>query len=213
MNPALRTALTTLAVFALNACAARPHVDSTVNSAVRRTLAARAFSEGVASFDRGEFARALASFDVALEVEPHPVVQFDLARVHDAMGHDTAAARAYIAFLNAPGATNPALAETAREALSRLRPRIAWLRLRAPTGARVGDQVIEASDAEQLVPIDPGLRLARINGHGTISVRARAGEVFVLDAARPGDPIEVSAGEFDSSLCGPRSSTTAMQQR
>jgi len=212
MNATLRNGLVALAVFALEACAARPHARWAPIFLARPSIAARAFDEGVASFDRGEFARALASFDTALRTEPHPVVMFNLARVHDAMGHDAAAARAYVSFLASAVGEDPALVATARDALWRLRPRIAWLRLRAPEGALVGDQVVAASDGEQLVPIDPGFRIVHLGERNVIAVRARSGDVFVLDGAQSDGTMVVGTGDFDPTLSAPHATTTAQRQ-
>lgn len=49
------------------------------------------YREGVAHFKAGRFAEALERFDVAYKLDPRPVLLFNLARVHEEMGHAEAA--------------------------------------------------------------------------------------------------------------------------
>ena len=156
-------------------------------------IAADAFDEGVHAFDRGEHARALSAFETAYRIAPHPTVLFNIARAYEAMGHDTAAARRFLEFLDADTHRDEALRVAVVDALMRIRPRIAWLRVRALEGAVVSDAIVAPSEREQIVPVDPGLRTVRVSQRNAIVVRVSAGDELTVECARADDPIVVAA--------------------
>ncbi len=158
--------------------------------------AASAFDEGVAAFDRGELARAASAFEMAYRSAPNPLVAFNLGRVHERMSHPRIAANYYLAFLAGDVSPDRTLSVEARDALGRLRIRLALVRMYAPSGAIIDGESIAPSGYERWVAVDPGLRLVEAADHTRVALRAAAGDVLAVDCPRESGAIVVGTATF-----------------
>ncbi len=99
-----------LAALAFSAPVARaqPAPAGQADAPQRDEAAARsAFELGRSAYDRGRFTEALAQFDRAYALSPHPKLLFNIARAAEADGQSARAIEAYRAYLSAiPDADN-----------------------------------------------------------------------------------------------------------
>jgi hypothetical protein len=87
----------------------------------------------------------------------------------------------------------------ARSSLERLRPRIALLRVFAPSGAVVDGEAMPPSPYERWVAVDPGLRPVESSGDSRVVIRASAGDVLSIECPRESGAIVVGATTFGAS--------------
>jgi hypothetical protein len=105
------------------------------NDAVAR--ARQLFEGGVAHYDSGRYAEALAEFQEAYRLKPHPLVRVNIANCYDKLGRPVEAIENFEAFLAAAEGT-PTQRDEVRGALRELQKRIGRVALNvAPPGARI----------------------------------------------------------------------------
>lgn len=170
-----------------------PHYDPRAAAPEALFAAARDFEAGVEAYGRGEYARSLSYFQRAYDTVPSAEVLFNLARVHDVMGHAPRAARYYVAYLRA---SPEAASEQCREidaALARIRERVAWLVVRTAAEYEVDGEPVPALIRGAPLAIWPGIRSVRVSGSMPVMVRARAGEALEIAFDRPGTMLFFSA--------------------
>jgi hypothetical protein len=186
-------------MFLVSACgsvAPRSALAGTANLQASSTSAAREFDDAVAAFERGEFARALAGFEAAYRESPHPIVAFNLARVHERVGHQRSAVRYYLAFLDGDTSPDRTMSTEARAAVDRLRSRVTLLRVYAPAGAVVDGEGISPSPYEHWVVVDPGLRPIESSAGSRVVIRATPGDALSIECPRENGAIVVGATTF-----------------
>jgi hypothetical protein len=97
------------------AAPAAPDTDSDAEANRPKQL----FDSGVQSFEEGRFADALASFEQAYRLKPHPLVQVNIANCYDKLNQPAEALEHFEAFLaSSPG--NSAQRDEVRTAVARL---------------------------------------------------------------------------------------------
>jgi hypothetical protein len=159
-----------------------------------RVLAARSFDEGVGAYGRGEMARSLASFERAFALAPSAAVLFNIARVHDAMGHAPQAARYYVAYLRVASDTIPvAQRREIDDALARIATQVGWVLVRTRAAPVTIDGVrLLPWNAGTPVAVWPGVRTVRVGEQAPVAVRAHVGEVVALDYDNPDAMLYIS---------------------
>jgi tetratricopeptide (TPR) repeat protein len=135
-----RIALVALvAVVALRAAPAGAEPD-----AENRAKAAEHFKQGRAFFQRGDFDRALAEYQAALDLSAEPLLIFNIALCHDRANQPELALKAFQRYLElAPGG---AVADEAREDVARLVP--------------IVEKIVADREAEEARRRDEAARLA-----------------------------------------------------
>lgn len=188
------------AMFLVSGCggsvAPRSALAGTSNLQASSAHAAAEFDDAVAAFDRGELARALSGFEAAYREAPHPIVAFNLARVHERMGHARSAARFYLAFLDGDTSPDRSMGNEARGSLDRLRPRLTLLRVYAPAGAVIDGEGIPPSPYEHWMVVDPGLRPIESSAGSRVVIRATPGDALTVECPRESGPIVVGATTY-----------------
>lgn len=113
--------------------AAQPRPGDVAVTTQPTPAAREAFELGKAAYERGRFSEALAYYERAYALSPHPNLLFNIGRAADSDGRSERAIQAYSAFLEAvPDADNREFVEGRLE------------RLRAPS-ARVDPSAVQAS--------------------------------------------------------------------
>lgn len=176
-SPAALMALALASLLVLPAQAQPPSAEAVAE-------AREHFERGVELFNEGRNDAALAEFDRAYEIAPAPPVLYNIARVHEALGHAVEAADAYEKYLEEGGSS---LSERRRHeataALERQRARIAFVTVTT----NVDDATVSVDGVDvATTPLADPLRLAA--GHHTVGVRAAG-----YDSARRA--VQVAGGD------------------
>lgn len=147
------------------------------------------FKTGVGLFERGKYADALAAFEKAYALAPHPIVLYNIAGCHRELLHYRAAVAAYQRFLAEGAGKVPAeRLDAARTELDALYARTAKVTVTLP--AALGDAELTL-DGERIDTADMPLLLAP--GEHRLTVRAdgkRDADKIVRVA--PGDELSVA---------------------
>lgn len=122
------------------------------------TEARERFEDGVARFDRHDYAGALGAFQRAYELSGRPTVLLNLGVTHQALGHDAEALANLRAYLAARVERSPAQRAAAERAVQELEQRVGHLRLVTdPDGAAVTlDERPPVRDADGDPIVGPG---------------------------------------------------------
>jgi hypothetical protein len=156
----------------------------------------RAFKSGVALFKGAKYAEALAEFERAYAVAPHPLVLYNMAGCHRELQHFTEAVRLYQQFLEeGPGKVPAARLTAAQTELDDLLPRIARVTVKVEPaagasllldGAPVG---AISPDKPPVLILAPGEHrlIARAEGRADAeqTLRVSAGEQRTIQLALP----------------------------
>jgi hypothetical protein len=106
--------------------AALPAVADTKRPSQAQVDADRLFKSGVALFKEGKFSEALAEFERAYEIAPHPLVLYNIAACHRELSHYAEAVKFYGRFLEeGKGKVPAARLSTAQTELDSILARIA----------------------------------------------------------------------------------------
>jgi hypothetical protein len=150
--------------------------------AVDPTVHAReSFEAGVAQYEAGHFAEALADFQEAYRVKPHPLVRVNIANCYDKLGRPAEALENFQAFLDAAEGA-PTQRDEVRSAVAELEQRVGRLELDvAPEGAQITideDSALRAPLGQPVVLASGQHRLAiALTGYETavriVEVKAR----------------------------------------
>jgi hypothetical protein len=142
------------------------------------------FERGVELFNEGRNDAALAEFQRAYDLAPAPPVLYNIARVHEALGHAVEAADAYARYLEEGGdSLSRRRRHEATAALERQRARIAFVTVTTNVeGATVSVDGIDVAET----PLSEPIRLAA--GEHTVGVRAAG-----YDSARRA--VQVAGGD------------------
>lgn len=158
-------------------------------SKAARKAADAHFKTGVGLFERGRYADALAAFERAYALAPHPIVLYNIAGCHRELLHYRAAVAAYQRFLAEGAGKVPAeRLDAARTELDALYARTAKVTVTLPT--TLGDAELTL-DGERIDTADMPLLLAP--GEHRLTVRAdgkRDADKIVRVA--PGDELSVA---------------------
>ena len=121
--------------------------DAIAQSEKTKTEARERFDRGLTLFNQGDDSGALAEFQRAYELIPHPLVLYNLALVYSAMRRPVDASDALGKLLEAPGSLDAQRLETAR-------------RMRAEQLARVGEIQIASNVEGAAIEVD-GVEIGR----------------------------------------------------
>jgi len=133
-----RTALAiVLVVSALAPADAKPKPKPDKPSAEQKE-ADRHFKSGVALFKEAKFAEALAEFERANDIAPHPLVLYNIAACHRELSHYAEAVKFYKRFLSeGEGKVPAARLHTAQSELDTILARIASVTIVVPDGTEL----------------------------------------------------------------------------
>lgn len=107
---------------AVSACPSRAAAQDGGRSAARMQ-----FDLGVDLFARAQYADALAAFERAYNIQPHPVVRVNLASCHEKLNDPAAALTQYELFLSEMGNTPSDKTKDVQKAVRRLRREVGYL--------------------------------------------------------------------------------------
>ncbi len=144
--------------------AAKPAVDENARAA------RKAFEAGTKAFKAGRFADALASFDKAYALKPHPTVRFNLARCAEQLNDVPRALREYRIYLTE--VPEPADAEVIAKAISGLERKLQQknqqqLMVTAePPDAAITVDDVPLGHSPAFVELTPGLHRLRVEREG-----------------------------------------------
>lgn len=111
------------------------HAQSAQSASGDQLRARQLFEHGVADYEAGRYAQALASFQEAFRLKPHPMVRVNMANCYDKLGQPLQAIFHFEGFLEAKQGTATQRREVTK-ALRRLRRKVAPVTFRvAPDGA------------------------------------------------------------------------------
>ncbi len=176
-----------------------------------RARARAEFQRGVGAFEAGRFEEALAAFQEAYRLKPHPSVRLNMAACYEELDRPLEALIHYRAFLAESRQVSPERAREVKRSIREAERRVARLELDvAPDGARVIIDEAESRRAPVLDPVllNPGEHRVRVEMPGYVPlerrVRLRRGERKRLDLRlRVGDAASSGAGaltEADRSI-------------
>lgn len=164
-----------------------------------KARAKEAFQAGVAAHEAARYQEALAHFEEAQRLKPHPLVQVNIANCHDKLDHPVEAIFHYERFLDS-GQAKPEQRKEVADALKRLRGMVGRLLLSVtPDGASV---VIDGGPArrapiEEPIPLkagahrievrrdgyDPAAREFDVKGGGVLEIAVQ------LEASKAAPPV------------------------
>jgi len=163
------------------------------------------FERGIAMFERGDNAAALAEFLAAYELAPRPSVLFNLAATYEALRRYPEAVDAYDRFLATPGGDRHDRARAERS-LARLRPLLATLQVRTnPPGAAVTVDEVAPRDPAA-VSVSPGEHRVAARWPDGREVVAR---VVVASAQTREVLLDAPASVTSAAVAAPASAPTA----
>jgi hypothetical protein len=171
------SALALCALLALDGSAA--HAQSTDAQApapddtIARAEAKIQFQAGVAAYDAQRYPEALAHFQEAYRIKPHPLVRVNMANCYERLGKPLQAIFHFERFLDENGGS-PEQRKEVTEALRALRAKVGEVALRiAPDGATVTIDGGEKRQTPILEPIrlDAGLHVIEVALSGYESVK------------------------------------------
>ena len=142
------------------------------------------FDAGVQAFEEGRFTEALASFEQAYQLKPHPLVQVNIANCYDKLNQPADAIEHFEAFLASPEGS-PAQRDEVRAAVARLSKLAGRLNLQLSPPSATGT----LDDQSVLHPPNQWVTA----GRHRLSFAAAGFEpaVRVVDV-RPGETVDVS---------------------
>ena len=155
----------------------------------RRAEAKQRFEQAVQDYDAGRYDQALANFQEAFRLRPHPLVNVNIANCYDKLGKPLLAIFHFERFVEAKAGT-PAQQAEVSAALVRLRKQVGTLVLRVmPDGALV---IIDREQQRRAPVLEPMLLQAgehslevRLEGYAPVErkVIVTGGATFELDIA------------------------------
>lgn len=150
------------------ACTLLPQTAFGAPSNEVKVEARERFTRGVKLYDERDYPAALAEFQKAYDLAPHPTVLFNVAQVQVALGRIVEARRSLDRLLASPEAT-PSLSEKARALRDQLLPKIAQVTVKSSVaGARVEVDGVEVGVAPLAGPVDvaSGTRVVAVYAAG-----------------------------------------------
>lgn len=150
------------------------------------------FKRGVQLYDEGKFADALAAFEEAYALAPHPLVLKNIAATHRELSHYAEAVRTFRRFLTeGEGQVDQARLDAARAELDTLLARAArvTVTIEGATGAQlvVDGEVLGAMPIEMPLILQPGEHRIEVRGgrraHEAETIRVGSGEELAVALA------------------------------
>lgn len=189
-QPILRTLLATVLLLG---------VASTASAQEAREL----FTQGQAAYETGDYDTAVARWERAYELDPRPLLQYNLAQAYERLGFLDRAVAAYRVYVeNTPG--EDARAQNARARIASLETRLTRTSILLTGGVEGARVTIDGEDRGLLPHPDP----FRVEpGSHRIVVRAEGYEDFVSSVAVSGGQAAELAVEMRQGATGNASDT------
>lgn len=157
----------------------------------------RFFKSGVALYKEAKYSEALAEFERAYEIEPHPLVLYNIAGCHRELSQYAQAVKFYQRFLSeGHGQVPAARLNAARAELDGILARIARVSIAInPDGATLlvdGEELGTLVEMPLILPPGEHVLTARAPGRGdaTRKVRVASGDELTVDLTLPELPPE-----------------------
>ncbi len=170
-------------------------VASAASSASAQEDARALFSQGQAAYETGDYPTAVRNWERAYEIDPRPLLQYNLAQAYERLGQLDRAVAAYRIYVeNTPG--DDARAQNARARIASLEQRLSNTSIQL-TGGTEGARVTIDGEDRGLLPHPDPFRVEP--GNHRIVVRADGYEDFVASVAVSAGqaaavPVEMRAG-------------------
>lgn len=160
-----------------------------------REQARENFNAGVASFEANNFEQALASFQEAYRLAPHPSVRVNMANCYERLNRPLEAIFHFERFLSEATDAQPAQRREVQQALDGLRARVGEVTLRiAPDGAlvRIDESEVRRAPIMSSIRMVSGSHVVEVRAEGYRSVRRE----FVVEGGQPAEiAIRLERGE------------------
>ncbi|HEX3760716.1 MAG TPA: tetratricopeptide repeat protein [Kofleriaceae bacterium] len=180
----------------------------------------RHFKSGVALFKDGKYAEALAEFERAYEIAPHPLVLYNIAGCHRQLSHYAEAVTYYRRFLTegkgAVSAERLSGAQAELDAILALVARVTVTVSPADDGATLTVDGSPLDHPEMPLILPPGEHRLTAHAPGRPdaerSVRVASGDTVTIDLvipAAPPAPAPVTGGPSATALIAPRTPAPA----
>ncbi|MFW5876117.1 MAG: PEGA domain-containing protein [Myxococcota bacterium] len=159
------------------------------------------FMRGQQAYQQGDYETAIAAWQAAYELDPRPLILYNLSQAYERYGKLSEAVQALEKYTSEADPSDPNV-ETARSRLSKLRERLGRTGIHitdAPGGAEilVDGHSWGRAPREEPIPLDPGTHrvVLRLEGYEDFraSVGVPAGQT--IDVAAEMDPETAAAGE------------------
>ena len=158
----------------------------------------RHFKSGVALFKEGKYSEALAEFERAYEISPHPLVLYNIAGCHRELSHYGEAVKFYERFLDeGKGQVPPSRLTAARGELDGILARIARVTVTAsPEDATIfvdGEQLDALTKMPLIMPPGEHELSAKAPGRMDVArkIRVASGDELTVELMLPVAPAEV----------------------
>jgi hypothetical protein len=182
----------------------------------------RHFKSGVALFKEAKYSEALAEFERAYEIAPHPLVLYNIAGCHRELSHYADAVKFYNRFLSEGKGKVPAARLTAAQAeLDSILARIARVTVTvAPSdGATIivdGNTLGTLVEMPLMLPPGEHKLVARATGYKDVerTVRVASGDELTVEltlVALPPEPAKPPGGDLDRTVV-PREPTNRVRR-
>jgi hypothetical protein len=138
-------------------------------TAADRARARANFQEGVVAYQRGDFNVALAAFQTAYRIAPHPSVRINIANCYAQLHQPVEALTFFEAFLHESPTTPPEQFEAISHQIEQLRSQIAEVRVRIEPST-VHDPIVsvdgQATSIQNVVRMTPGHHVVETSAEG-----------------------------------------------
>lgn len=207
----LRLCLIFMLSFAFGLSGLVAHAQSDESRDRARTL----FQQGVSRFEAGDFSAALASFEAAYEIAPHPSVRVNMANCLEQLGRYSEAIENYESYLNETPSLRPAQRADMAKAVERLSRHLGTIDVQlSPAQAQLTvDGALPNRNANGAVIVAPGEHVLRASRDGyestqrIVQVEVGSSQTLALQleplpapepvvplVAEPGAPLETEPG-------------------
>ncbi len=132
------------------------------------------FERGVAAFELGNYEEALASFQTAQRIAPHPNVRVNMANCYEALDRPVEALFHFRRFLEEAGGALPSQRREVQASVERLAGQVGEVRFQvAPDGAlvRIDGEEIRRAPIVGAVPMSAGRHTVEVRADGFVEVR------------------------------------------
>jgi tetratricopeptide (TPR) repeat protein len=191
---------TCLILFASATANAQEATAAETDAAATKAEAASLFGQALAAYDRGEITEAIEKLRSAHAIAPSAKVLYNLALFEVAAGQRIQAVADFERYLASDDAAqSPARQQSVRRMLQELRQQLAQLQIR--TEPAVASVMIDGSDAERVMLLEPGTHRLLVKAEGflpsefelTLGVGDNTQVVVQLSQSQPAAPTAPSA--------------------
>lgn len=157
------------------------------------------FMQGQQAYQQGDYETAIAAWQAAYELDPRPLILYNLSQAYERYGKLSEAVQALEKYTSEADPSDPNV-ETARSRLSKLRERLGRTGIHitdAPDGAEilVDGHSWGRTPREEAIPLDPGTHRVVLKLEGYENFRASVG-------VPAGQTVDVGA-EMEPEVAGP----------